>query len=69
MKVKDFEILQIEVTYVLSLTCSKVYSRQILTSKVDPRTVRFKIFLMAADNIDIQMNRKELTKTFMMISN
>ena len=33
---------------------------QILTSKVDLRTVRVKIFIM---------NRKELAKTFMMISN
>ena len=37
--------------------------RQILTSKVDPRTERVKY-----DNICIQMKQKELTKTFMMIS-
>ena len=45
------------------------FSRQNLTTKVDPRTARVEILLMAVDPyIDIQMNRKELTKTFMMIS-
>ena len=43
-----------------------VCRRQTLTSKDDHRTVRVDIFLMAVD-IGIQMNRKELTKTFMMI--
>ena len=28
---------------------SDVYRRQILTTKVDPRTIRVKIFLMAVD--------------------
>ena len=46
---------------------SDVCRRQILMYKDDPRTERIKIFLM--HNIRIQMNRKELTKTFMMISN
>ena len=42
----------------------------ILMTKVNPHTLRVKIFIMAVDNsIGIQMNRKELTKTFMMISN
>ena len=37
---------------------------------VDPRNARVKIFIMAVDhNIGIQMKRKVLTKTFMMISN
>ena len=42
-----------------------------MTTKVDARTVRAKIFLMAVDpyNIGIQMNQNELKKTFMMISN
>ena len=36
-----------------------VCGRQILTSKVDPRTERIKLFLMAADHsIGIQMNQK-----------
>ena len=50
---------------------SDVCRRQILTTKVDPPTVRVKIFLMPVDpyNIGIQMNQKELTKTYMMISN
>ena len=46
--------------------------RQILTYKDDPCTKRIQIFLMTVimtHNIDIQMNRKELTKTFIMISN
>ena len=36
-------------------------------SKVDPRTVRVKIY--NGHYIGIQVNQKELTKTFMMISN
>ena len=41
-----------------------------MTSKVDPRNVRVKIFLLAVDhNIGIQMYHKGLTKTFMMVSN
>ena len=44
--------------------------RQILTTKVDPHTVRVKIFPTAVTHdIGIQMNQKELIKTFMMISN
>ena len=35
-------------------------------TKVDPRAVRVKIFLMV---VGIQMNQKELNNTFMMISN
>ena len=35
-------------------------------SKIDPRTERVKIFVMATHNIGIQMKRKEITKTFMM---
>ena len=47
------------------------FRRQILTSKVNPRTVIVKIFKMAVDpyHMGIQMDRKELTKTFMMTSN
>ena len=50
---------------------SDVCRRQILTPKVDPRYVRIKISIMVVytHNIGIQMKRKELTKTFMMISN
>ena len=49
---------------------SEVCRCQIITSEVEPRTVRVKIFIMTvAHNIGIQMNQKELTKTFMMISN
>ena len=52
------------------MTNKFIYGRQILTTKVDPRTVRVKMFTMAvAQNIGIQMNRKKLTKTFMMTSN
>ena len=42
-----------------------------LYDKGGPRTEIMKIFLMAAKtrNIGIQMNHKELTKTFIMISN
>ena len=40
-----------------------------MTSKVDPRTVRVNLFLMPYTyNIGIQMKRKELSKTFVMIS-
>ena len=47
-----------------------VRRRQILTTKVDPCTVRINIFLMAVDPYyRYQMNQKELTKTFIMISN
>ena len=45
-------------------------SHQIQTTKVNPHTVRVQIFIMAVThNIGIQMNQKDLTKTFMMISN
>ena len=41
-----------------------------LTSKVDPRTGGVKyLYWLLTHNIGIQMNRKELTKTFMMTSN
>ena len=40
-----------------------------MTSKVDPRTVRVNIFIIAyTHKMGIQMNQKELTKTFMTIS-
>ena len=40
------------------------------TYKDSPRTERVKIFMIAVDpSIGIQMKRKELTKTFMIISN
>ena len=50
---------------------SDVYRRQILTSKDGPRTKGIKIFIMAVDpySIGIRMDRKELTKTFMIYSN
>ena len=38
------------------------FIRQFLTYKDDPRTERNKIFVIS--NIGIQMNQKELTKTF-----
>ena len=40
-------------------------------SKVDPRTVRIILFVMAVDPINrgIQIKRKELAKTRMMLSN
>ena len=40
-------------------------------TNIDPRTVRIKIFIITVDPLymGIQMNQKELTKTFMMISN
>ena len=40
------------------------FRRQILTSKIDPHTVKVKIFIMAVDpyHIGIQMKQKELTK-------
>ena len=42
---------------------------QILTSKVDHRTERIKIFIIVVDhNTGIQMKPKELTKPFMMIN-
>ena len=54
----------------LSTSESDVCRRQILTSKVDPRTERVKIFIMVLDpyNIGIEMKRKMLTDIFMMIS-
>ena len=49
---------------------TKVYRRQILTSEDDLCFERIKIFIKVVDhNISIQMKRKELTRTFMMISN
>ena len=49
---------------------SDVYGHQILTSKVHPRTERIKVCDMAVDHsIGIEMKRKELTKTCMIISN
>ena len=49
---------------------SDVYRPQILTSKVDPRTEKNEKYIMALDHkIVIQMKRKELTETFMVISN
>ena len=51
---------------------SDVCRRQILTYKDGAHTEGIKICTMAVDllyNIGIQMKRKELTKTFMMISN
>ena len=44
-----------------------VFIHQILTYKDGPHTERIEIFLIAIDNIDIQMKQKELTKTVMMI--
>ena len=41
-----------------------------MTSKVNHRTVRVIIFLMPVDhNKGIEMKQKELSKTFMMLSN
>ena len=55
------------------LTSEDVVCRpQILTYKDGYRTERVKIFMIVVDpmhNIGIQMNRKEMTRTFMMISN
>ena len=52
---------------------SDVCRCQILTYKDGPRTERLKIFLTAVhpyySNIGIQVKQKELTKTFVMISN
>ena len=50
---------------------SDVCWRQILMYKNGPRTERTTIFIMAVDSwhICIQMNRKEVTKIFMMLSN
>ena len=46
---------------------SEVCRRQILTYKDDPCTERIKILILI-HNIGIQMEQKELTKSFMMIS-
>ena len=49
---------------------SDVCRRQILSSKDGPRAERTNIFLMVLDPmhiVGIQINRRELTKTFMMI--
>ena len=44
--------------------------RQILMTKVDPRTVSIKYLYWAkTHNIGFQMNREDLTKTLMVISN
>ena len=49
---------------------SDVNIRKLLTYKDDPRIKRITTFIMVIDhNIAIQMNQKELTKTFMLISN
>ena len=49
---------------------SEVYRRQILTSKVDPRTGKNKLFIMmAVDPLHIGIQMRSLTKTLMMISN
>ena len=46
-----------------------IYRRQILTSTVDPRTETINYDgHRPINNTGIQMKRKELTKTFMMIS-
>ena len=66
----DFEPLQSGDRFYTSE--SDVCRRQILTYKDDPRTERIKIFIMAVDTwpyTGIQMNRKEVTKKFMMLSN
>ena len=53
-----------------SISDSADCRRHIMTSTVDPRTVRVKIFIIAeTHNIGIQMKQKELTKTFLMIFN
>ena len=58
------------ITRALTLTESDVCRRQILTTKVGPGTVRVKIFIMAHNiSTNIQMNRKKLAKTVIMISN
>ena len=47
-----------------------VFIRQIMTSTDGLRTGRTKLFILAVDPyVGIQMSRKELTKTFMMILN
>ena len=57
-------------TYRLYTSEFDVCRRQILTYKDGPRTERIKYLLWPYTyNIGIQMNRKEITKTFMMISN
>ena len=46
------------------------FRRQILTSKVDPRTENINMYNdRGAHNKGIEIRRKELTKTFMVISN
>ena len=46
------------------------FRRQILTSKVDPRTENINMYNdRGPHNKGIEMKRKELTKTFMVISN
>ena len=45
-------------------TSVDVCRRQILTFKVDPRSVRVKVF----HNIGIEMNQKELTKTIELLT-
>ena len=44
---------------VLTESESDVYRRQILTSEVDPRTIRVQIFLMAVDPYHIYSNESE----------
>ena len=49
---------------------SQVHRRQILRYKVDYRTEIVKNIIMVVDpDIGIQMERKELTKTYTVISN
>ena len=71
--ISSFKYRKLNLTERGSTLDVKIYicRRLILTSQVDLRTVRVKIFIIAVDkfNICIQMRRKELTKTFMMISN
>ena len=50
----------------MGLRSLDVCRRLILTSKVDPGAIKVKNI---SNGIGIQMNQKELTKTFMMISN
>ena len=53
------------------MSASDVCRRQILTSKDDLSAERIKTFIMVVDPYfgGIQMSRKEVTKTFMMILN
>ena len=55
----------------LNSTCPLNINNQlkILPFEVDPCTVRVEIFLRTHNNIGIQMKRKELTNTFMVVSN